>query len=218
MGRGDRRVAGVVRRAWELGATNDSWWGRGRGRVRGRVRGRGRVWVRVARSVLLAAPQPHMDARLCSQPLAVLCRAVQAVMLTYIPCQWTLARSHLHPSPSICEETRVGLGHDDTPLSPPRCFALVRFSLGWYLRPPTHTPFPSPPASCRWESEERAYSYWCRAIEEAGMDWKYRQVGRARRRMAGCGRLRWFCGVAACGLRLAPHPSPRVFTGHARTL
>ncbi|KAG2437314.1 hypothetical protein HXX76_005971 [Chlamydomonas incerta] len=26
VGRGDRRVGGVVRRAWELGATNDSWW------------------------------------------------------------------------------------------------------------------------------------------------------------------------------------------------
>ncbi|GIL66252.1 hypothetical protein Vafri_19868 [Volvox africanus] len=26
VGRGDRRVARVVRRAWELGATNDSWW------------------------------------------------------------------------------------------------------------------------------------------------------------------------------------------------
>lgn len=26
IGRGDRRIGAVIRRAWELGATNDSWW------------------------------------------------------------------------------------------------------------------------------------------------------------------------------------------------
>lgn len=26
IGRGDRRIGRVIRRAWELGATNDSWW------------------------------------------------------------------------------------------------------------------------------------------------------------------------------------------------
>ena len=29
MARGDRRVAAVIRRAWELGATNDAWWASG---------------------------------------------------------------------------------------------------------------------------------------------------------------------------------------------
>lgn len=26
IGRGDRRIGAVIRRAWEAGATNDSWW------------------------------------------------------------------------------------------------------------------------------------------------------------------------------------------------
>jgi hypothetical protein len=26
IGRGDRRIAKVIRRAWELGALNDAWW------------------------------------------------------------------------------------------------------------------------------------------------------------------------------------------------
>ena len=26
IGRGDRRIGSVIRRAWELGATNDAWW------------------------------------------------------------------------------------------------------------------------------------------------------------------------------------------------
>jgi hypothetical protein len=27
IGRGDRSISPVIKRAWELGATNDGWWG-----------------------------------------------------------------------------------------------------------------------------------------------------------------------------------------------
>ncbi len=40
-----------------------------------------------------------------------------------------------------------------------------------------------PPVPARWESEERAYNAWCRAIEECGLTWKYRQVRRCRTTM-----------------------------------
>ncbi|PNW78808.1 hypothetical protein CHLRE_09g390801v5 [Chlamydomonas reinhardtii] len=79
-----------------------------------------------------------------------------------------------------------------------------------------------------WESEERAYSYWCRAIEEAGMDWKYRQVeagewdvlealGDERfRGQGGGGRGRLDRGVLADDRLNMPLPWDHIDTGIAK--